>query len=122
MFKYIKKVFPNSKIINSFCPNTSKTYSETITVSNNGRKLIFQPIVSKSRYVLKRGNKFFLVFGRRGGAPLINRNADYIITNTGSIFKNENIITGDRAWEFKNPPIYTKWDYDEEYKRKTKLR
>ena len=39
--------------------------------------------------------------------PNINRNADYIITNNGTIFKNNKVVAGNRAWEFSEPPIYS---------------
>ena len=122
LLEYIKMIFPNAEIINSFCPTTKSTYGETIVVSNDGEKIVFQPVTTKSKSVLDYDDKYYILFGRRGGAPMINRRADYIITNSGVIFENSNVLTGDRAWAFDNPPIYNIYPYISELKKFTKLR
>jgi len=103
---YIQDMIPNAQLIDSFCPTTRSTYAETIVVSDKGKKIIFQPIAPKSRRIFKYNDKFYLLFGRMGGAPIINRKVDYIITPNGTIFENSRILTGTRAWEFTFPPVY----------------
>jgi hypothetical protein len=107
LMDFIRKVFPDAKLIDSFCPTTRKEYSETITIISNGEKIIFQPVEIKHRAVLNINGKYYLSFGRRKGSPNINRNADYIITNNGTIYKNSNVVSGQRVWEFNKPPIYS---------------
>lgn len=106
---YIKNVFPDSKLVDSFCPTTRKEYTETITISNEGKKIIFQLVYPKHKVVLNIGGKFYLSFGKKIKIrpPNINRNADYIITNNGTIYKNENVVSGQKVWEFDKPPIYS---------------
>lgn len=103
---YIQGMLPNAKLVDSFCPSTRASYTETITVSDDGKKKTFQPIIPKSKRIFRHNGKLYLFFGRMGGAPPINRRADYIITHNGTIFENSNILTGTRAWELTYPPVY----------------
>lgn len=109
LMAYIKNVFPESKLVDLFCPTTRKEYTETITIINQGKKISFQVIHPEHRDIYNIGDKFYLKFSRRIKIkpPNINRNADYIITNNGTIFKNNKVVAGNRAWEFSEPPIYS---------------
>lgn len=106
LIRFIQGMIPNAQLIDSFCPSTRSTYVESIVISDGGKKVVFQPIVPKSRRIFMYNNKLYLFFGRMGGAPIINRKADYIITPNGTIFENSNILTGTRVWEFSSPPVY----------------
>lgn len=118
----IRKIFPTAEIGEKFCPSTRKNYNELITVSNNGENIIFQPVNAKSKKVIKQNNKYYILFGRRGGSPIINRKSDYILIPDGPIFKNSHVITGDRSWEFSDPPIYYEEPFQTEFKKFDKLR
>jgi len=118
----IKKVLPNSEIVDTFCPSKKGYNSDLFTLYNNGKYLSFQVVRPKHRRVLKHDGKYYLKFGRRGGAPVLNRRADYIITDNGIIFKNSNVNSGLRAWEFENPPVYNELPFDTELKKHDKLK
>jgi hypothetical protein len=119
---YIRNVFPDSKIVSNFCPSSEGDDGDLLVVSSNGNRIVFQPVTPKSTKVMKLDGKYYLRFGRRGGSPVLNRYANYIITNNGIIFKNTNVITGYRAWEFKYPPVYNEMPYDTELFKTTKLK
>lgn len=106
---HIKNVFPDAKLVDSFCPTTRKEYTETITIMNNGKKIVFQLVFPKHIQVLERDGKYYLSFGKKikQKPPNINRNADYIITNNGTIYENSNVVSGHKVWEFDKPPVYT---------------
>jgi hypothetical protein len=104
---YIKQVFPDSKLIDSFCPTTRNEYTETISIMDKGTKIVFQPVNIKHRVVFNFNGKYYLSFAYKDIPPNINRKADYIITNNGTIYKNSNVIRGKKVWEFDEPPIFT---------------
>jgi hypothetical protein len=104
---YIKQVFPDSKLIDSFCPTTRNEYTETISIMDKGTKIVFQPVNIKHRVVFNINGKYYLSFAYKDIPPNINRKADYIITNNGTIYKNSNVIRGKKVWEFDEPPIFT---------------
>ena len=105
---HIKNIFPESKLIDSFCPTTRKEYTETITIMNKGKKIVFQLVYPKHKVVLEINGKYYLSFGKiRQRPPNINMNADYIITNNGTIYENTNVISGHKVWEFNKPPVYS---------------
>jgi hypothetical protein len=104
---YIKQVFPDSKLIDSFCPTTRNEYTETISIMDKGSKIVFQPVNIKHRVVFNINGKYYLSFAYKDIPPNINRKADYIITNNGTIYKNSNVIRGKKVWEFDEPPIFT---------------
>jgi hypothetical protein len=118
----IRKLFPNSKVVNSFCPSRKSDYGDSFVVSHRGNHFVFQPVKPKANNVLRHNGKYYLRFGRRTGAPNLNRSADYIITHNGIIFQNDNVISGERAWEFGNPPIYNENPYDTELMKTAKLK
>lgn len=118
----IRKYLPNSKIVSSFCPSSKNDDGDSFVVSHLGNNVVFQPVRPKSNNVLRHDGKYYLRFGRRTGAPNLNRLADYIITHTGIIFKNDNVISGERAWEFENPPVYNENPFDTELMKTTKLK
>jgi hypothetical protein len=106
---HIKNVFPDAKLVDSFCPTTRKDYTETITIISQGKKIVFQIVFPKHKVVLNIGEKYYLSFGKKikQKSPNINRNADYIITNDGTIYENSNVVSGQRVFEFDKPPIYS---------------
>lgn len=118
----IKKIFPDAKISGKFCPSNKKNYNELITISNNGENIIFQPVRAKNKRVTKQNNKYYIFFGRREGSPIINRKSDYILVPDGPIFKNSHVITGNRVWEFSEPPVYYEEPFTTELKKYDKLR
>ncbi len=114
----IKKVFPNSKVVDSFCPSDT----DFMVIDIDGKNKIIQPVATKSKRVLNHNGKYYIFFGRRGGSPEINRDADYFVIPDGPVFKNTNVIKGDRAWEFSDPPIYYELDFDTTVERRHKMK
>jgi hypothetical protein len=114
----ILKAFPNSKVVNSFCPSDT----DTMVININGKNTIIQPIMAKSRRVLKHRGKYYVFFGRRGKSPQINRESDYFIIPNGPVFKNSNVIKGERAWEFSEPPVYYELDFDTTLEKRHKIK
>lgn len=121
-FNSIKQLFPDSEIIDKFCPSNKKNYSELINISNNGKTIVFQPVETKSKKVFLINGKYYIVFGRRNDKVIINRKADYIIISGGAIFKNSHVLVGDRAWEFSEPPVYYEEPFATELKKSVKLK
>lgn len=122
MMDNIKTIFPDAKLISKFCPTTRKDYNENIVISDNGKQIIFQPVSPKSSKVLMIDGKYYITFSRRDGAPILNRKANYIITNTGTIFENSDVISGKKMWQFINPPIYYDQPFQTELKKYDKIR
>lgn len=122
MMSYIENIFPDATLMGGFCPTTRKDYNELLSVLVKGKLVKFQPVNTKTKYVLKHNGKYYLQFSRREKSPIINRSADYIITNDGTIFENSKVVTGQRAWEFENPPIYNEYPYQTELKKFTKIK
>lgn len=122
MMSFIKNIFPNATLVSGFCPTNRKDYNELLIISLDGQIIKFQLVNVKTKNVLDYNGKYYLQFSRNQKSPMINRQADYIITNYGVIFKNSKVITGNRAWEFENPPIYNEYPYQTELKRYTKLK
>jgi len=102
----IKKLFPNSEVVDKFCPSNRKNYSELITILDNGKKVVFQPVETKSKNILRFKDKYYIFFSRRSEKIILNRNADYIIITGGAIFKNSDVLVGNRSWQFSEPPVY----------------
>lgn len=113
----ITKVFPNSKIVDSFCPSNA----DFMVININGKNTIVQPILTKSKRVLKHNGNYYVFFGRRGGSPEINRHSDYFVVPNGPIFKNSNVIRGNRSWQFSDPPIYYELDFDTSLEKRHKI-
>lgn len=118
----INKLFPNAKPIQKFCPSTRTEYNELVVMDNDGEKITFQPVTTKSTKVLQKDDKYYIFFSRRFGPPNVSKYADYIVVPNGPIFKNYQIVVGMRVWEFKNPPVYYDGPYMEEIKKYSKLR
>jgi hypothetical protein len=118
----IRKLFPNAKVVSSFCTSMKNDDGDSFVVSHRGNRIVFQPVRTKSKNVLRHDGKYYLRFGRRTGAPNLNRSADYFITQNGIIFQNDNVISGERAWEFGNSPVYNENPYDTELMKTTKLK
>ncbi len=121
-FDSIKKLFPKSEIIDKFCPSNRKNYSELINISNNGKTIVFQPVDTKTKKIFYVNGKYYILFGRRNDKITLNRKADYIIISGGAIFKNTHVTTGDRAWEFEEPPIYYTEPFATELNKSVKLK
>ena len=118
----IKKLFPNSEIIDKFCPSNRKNYSELINISNDGKTIVFQPVDTRTNKIFHVNGKYYILFGRRNDKVILNRNADYIIISGGAIFKNSHVIVGDRAWDFSEPPVYYEEPFATELKKSVKLK
>lgn len=93
----------NYEIMN--CPSTRKGYSDITSVRVSDNIINFQTLNTFTKKTAKRvGDNLWV--SKLSTPQQIDYNADYIITSSGDIFKNEKVVIDGVMIYFKTPPVY----------------
>ena len=98
---FFKKLYPELKVINNFCPSSLYSKEKVFLVNKDGKPTKIQ-YISLTKLVKQDNGWIGKISQNQGPSSLIGE-ADYIATNKGMMFPNNQIKIDKDQWFFPEP-------------------